>query len=114
MLVEKFNLPSFGKLSDKFGGLGIAIHDNWAGQVEISNYSLNKATGDFTGVIKFILYDHFGLDLADVIKNKDRFLVPPNGGRGFKAWYFLQHDRCFKPFVTKVVIVKKISENLKN
>jgi hypothetical protein len=96
------NPPNFSDFRDKKNGLGITIHDVWSAKVDISNYKFNAQTGAFSGRLKFTLYDHFGLDRQDVIGNGDRWLIPPNGGRGFKSWYTLQHCRCYRPFVTKV------------
>jgi hypothetical protein len=106
--VDPINLtpPNFSSFYHKYSGLGITIHDFWSGKAEVVDYKYDSRTGHYSGTIVFTFFDGFGLDKADVEKNKDRWLIPPNGGRGFKAWYLLEHDRCFKPFITKVTVSK--------
>ncbi len=108
------NMPvfSFGNLIDKALGLGITLHQVYACKAELLNYEFNKTTGDYKGIFKITLLDDFGLDKPDVIKNKSRFFVPPKGGSGFKAWWILQHYRCYRPFITEIVIYKQFLSNI--
>jgi hypothetical protein len=82
------------KFSDKMSGLGITINDVWAYQVYITKYKTNG--NNFEMNLKYIYYDHFGLDYPDIQKfNKDIFY----------SWFVLQHFRGFRPFITKIDIV---------
>ena len=89
--------PVFDTLSDKINGLTICIDSLWGNKVEIISYK-NSANG-YEGILKFTLYDHFGLNEIDVVKyNK--------WGYGFTSWYILQHysgyAHSYKPFITLI------------
>ena len=89
------NQPVFDKISDYANGLVICLHGIWGNQIEVKSYTKNGNT--YSGVLTFTLYDHFGLDEADVVKFE-------GWHKGFGAWYILQHSQSFsgeyKPFVT--------------
>ena len=73
--------------------LMFCLNSLWGNMIEITSY--NKTDNEYTGTLKFTLYDHFGLDLNDITD------YPFDG---FKAWYVLQHSKAFKgeyqPFIT--------------
>ena len=58
--------------------------------------------------VHYTLYDHFGLDWADIRKHGDDHIPLPSTGNGFKAWYILQHYRSAKPFITKIDITERL------
>ena len=89
--------PVFDTLSDKINGLTICIDSLWGNKVEMTSYK-NSENG-YEGILKFTLYDHFGLDEIDLVKyNK--------WGYGFTSWYILQHysgyAHSYKPFITLI------------
>lgn len=88
--------PVFGDWKDKlFGGLTILIHDTWLNQVKVTDYKVDG--NKFSGNLHYTIYDHFGLDIEDVLK----WYV---GLDGFRAWFMLQrydgYNERFKPFCT--------------
>ena len=60
--------------------------------------SYRKIGNSCSGILSFALYDHFGLDAADVVEYG--YL------KGFRAWYILQHSKeyngAYRPFVTMI------------
>jgi RHS repeat-associated protein len=86
-------------------GLTIAINDTQAFEVTLSELTINE-DGTYTGIFNATIYDHFGLDEGDVTKN----LFPLFG---FRAWYRLQRERGYRPFVTKVNISRSFSGTIK-
>lgn len=102
--LEKYR-PVFNSTGDTFaGGLTFAINDTWAYQSEIT-YLDYKNDKDFQGKLKVTLYDDFGLDKPDVEK-KYGYL------QGFRAWFILQHDRGYKPFITVVEMEVPFDESI--
>lgn len=75
-------------------GMTISINDLWGSNVSIIDYSYND--GEFSGVLRFSLYDHFGLDQPDVEKIYVNLA-------GFRAWFVLQHFNLYngeyEPFI---------------
>jgi len=70
----------------------ISVDDTSAYQVYIDDFVLiNDNT--FNCKLRIEIYDHYGLDTADVEKIY-------GFGAGFRAWYVLQHVRGYKPFLT--------------
>ena len=84
-------------------GLALCI-DSWHGN-SIAIEQFNYASGHCSGSLKIRFYDHFGLDSADLNKERDFNFTASSIG-GFKQWYILQHwknlkcDKKPKPFVT--------------
>lgn len=95
-------LLNFSSLPDKIGGLGITIHQVWSVIADLSDFVVNCGTRRWSGRLHYTLYDHFGLDWADVVKHGGDWLPLPGTGNGFKAWYILQHYRKARPFVTEI------------
>ena len=99
MREKEIYAPVYDDLDDTIlasSGLRICVDSLWGNQIEVKSY--NKTGNCYSGTLVFTLYDHFGLDAADV--EKFGFL------RGFKAWYILQHNKeyngAYKPFVTVI------------
>jgi hypothetical protein len=95
LVTDKVDNPRF---SDKISGLGITIHDVWAYEVFITDYKTNG--NNFSMKLKYIYWDHFGLDFPDII-NYDNDI--------FYSWFILQHFRGFKPFITKIAIIGELN-----
>ena len=95
MRANSINQPVFNKSSDLINGLTVCVDGLWGNEIIVKSYTCNGST--YSGVLTFTLYDHFGLDQADVEKY---------GGTlpGFRDWYILQHYKeyngAYKPFVT--------------
>ena len=76
---------------DLINGMSITVDDTVAYEVYVEDYELiSKDT--FNCKLRIKIYDHYGLDRADVDKNDWHV--------GFKAWYILQHVRGYRPFLT--------------
>jgi len=87
--------PVFNSMGDTFaGGLTFAINDTWAHKADVVFYDYVSDT-NFKGKLKVFIYDDFGLDKPDVMKKYGDLI-------GFRAWFVLQHQRGYKPFVTVV------------
>ena len=90
--------PNFNTGPDLFGGLTICLNGTWGYTVDIADYKFDGK--NYSGTLRYTLYDHFGLDEDDITKN--------NWYKGayapFAAWYVLQYyEGCegkYKPFVT--------------
>lgn len=87
--------PKFTKFFDNFNGLGILIHDIWSCNILVKDYKVTKK--EYSGIMQFTFYDHFGLDKEDITKKFGSLA-------GFRAWFTLQHykkyNKKYKPFVT--------------
>lgn len=79
----------------------IAVDDIFAYQVYVDDYKLHSHRV-FSCKLRIIVYDHFGLDMADV--EKFSFAA------GFRAWYVLQHIRGYKPFLTSMECIIPINK----
>ncbi len=88
--------PNYDTLSDNFGGLAFCVHGLWGNCIEVSQFVVSGNT--YTCTVHYTLYDHFGLDKADVEKY--------GLGLGFTQWYVLQHysgfNGAYRPFVTVI------------
>ncbi len=99
------NLLNFSHFNDKWQGLGITIHQVWSANAWVTDFSVNCGTLDWNCNIHYALYDHFGLDWADIEKFGNAWGV----GNAFKAWFILQHYRSAKPFFTKIHVTEKVN-----
>lgn len=107
---EDVGTPKYKQLADYLNGLKICIDDTWGVSVEIYDYKFDEKK--FSGTIRYTIYDHFGLDSADV--SQDKTTTKFNFGNiygevdGFASWYVLQHYYSwtdeFVPFVDYVII----------
>ncbi len=104
-------LPYYGSpkdldFEDVFKGLTFCIHGWWGAKVEVTSFK--KESNNYSGTLKFTLYDHFGLDSTDA-RSYSLF-------NGFKAWYILQHNKEYngahKPFVTIIELEESFSGTL--
>ncbi len=102
MKIITMELLNFSSFWDKLSGLGITVHQVWSVKAEISDYSYNKCTKMWSGKLNYIFYDHFGLDLDDIVKHGNDKIPQYHTGDFFKAWYILQHYRSARPFITEM------------
>ena len=58
--------PVFVGKMDYIKGLKIAINDTWGFRVTLTKYSFNSETKEVEAVLKYRIFDHFGLDVYDV------------------------------------------------
>lgn len=88
--------PVYNTASDKINGLTICVDGLWGNKIEVTSYSVSGNSYSYT--LHYTLYDHFGLDQADVEKYGPL--------AGFRSWYVLQHyseyDSAYKPFLTLI------------
>lgn len=96
--MRKIDGPNFNTGPDLFGGLTICLNGTWGYTVDIADYQFDGK--NYSGTLRYTLYDHFGLDEFDISQdNWYKGAYPP-----FAAWYVLQHyEGCegkYKPFVT--------------
>lgn len=66
----------------------------WGNKIEVITYNISGNSYSYT--LRYTLYDHFGLDQADV-EEYGYFA-------GFRSWYVLQHyaeyNESYRPFLT--------------
>ena len=103
--------PSYG-FDNGVPGLALAIDALEGNKIEIINF--NKSGSSYSGILRFSLYDHFGLDTSDLTDSKKYFNdkldtgMKPGMFAGFRQWYIMQHwDQLLctvhpKPFVTMI------------
>ena len=89
------NHPVFSSLFDQYNGLKIHVNDTEETKVWIQKLYYSPENSYWVADIYFEVYDHFGMDKNDAITYQSKFL-------GFAAWWILQHQRNYKPFVTLI------------
>jgi hypothetical protein len=77
--------PVYNTPADIITGLTICIDSLWGNMIEVKSYTLNGSS--YSGTLHFTLYDHFGLNAADIETYGDL--------TGFRYWYILQHLDTF-------------------
>ena len=68
--VTPFRLSRRPRFDDRFGGLAIFINDTESTQIYTTDFSAGG--GKWTAEFKFVIRDHFGLDVGDVLKFQRR------------------------------------------
>ena len=96
--------PIFNSFYYKFHGQQILINDTELTEIQLDGFELSP-TRTWEAYFTFTIYDHFGLDKNDALSYQGY-------NQGFADWWLLQHKRGFVPFITKIVVRKKISGNL--
>ncbi|WP_455151688.1 DUF3289 family protein [Capnocytophaga sp.] len=71
------------------------MHSIWAYKIYLEKYDKNNREV----VIKYRLYDHFGLDTNDIFEHSGSFFI---------EWFVLQHFWGVKPFITEIVFTEKM------
>jgi hypothetical protein len=94
--MKKIYGPKFNTKADLLGGLTICLNDTWGYYANVADYEFDGK--NYSGTIRYTVYDHFGLDQDDLSgRNWYKGAFPP-----FAAWYTLQHYKgCegqYKPF----------------
>jgi hypothetical protein len=103
--MKLINLMFFMLLCVTFGGATIALNDIWATEVIITKYGSHRNL--YKGEYQVTLWDHFGLDVGDIARDKLLTLLD-----GFYAWFHLQHYRKYKPFITKITFYRTFEGNI--
>ncbi|WP_312393789.1 DUF3289 family protein [Mixta calida] len=100
--INKIRLPKFDSFEDRFNGLGITVHDTWATHIFLDSFQITR--NRYTANVRFRMQDHFGLDINDISNNFYRQF------RLFRIWFILQRWEfyLFRPFITEIVVHKKI------
>lgn len=82
--------------------MDIIVHGVQSARLFLTGFGFNKQTGNYYADVRFELYDDFGLSRDDVTKFNP-YTTPCKWG--LDAWWILQHQRKYKPFVTKISII---------
>ena len=86
--------PVYNSAFDKTNGLTICVDGLWGNKIEVTSYSISG--NEYSCILHYTLYDHFGLDQADVETYGPL--------AGFRSWYVLQHyseyNSEYKPFLS--------------
>lgn len=130
--MQDLTYPKYDGSDDYRNGLALAIHDIWACQIDIVDYKINYTQKVYTGTYRFMIFDNFGLDTADIESHamkpedkrelgfvawlkqnaKDLFLDPADYN-WFQAWYVLQHNNARSkpciPFINSIIIDREFS-----
>lgn len=112
-LIDDLGVPAFNLGSDVWrtedygNGLTVMINGVQYVYVYVEAYSYDSCKQRYVITLKFALYDVFGLDdddLAEFGSSGGIFSTAP--GRGFTAWWQLQHQFNYAPLLTKAVVYK--------
>jgi len=96
------NLPVYG-WGNEVPGLFLAIDTIYSNRIQIESY--HASNGEYSGVLKVIFYDHFGLDTEDLTKER-KLNITASMFPGFRQWYILQHwDELEAPVQPKPFVV---------
>lgn len=104
--------PNF---DEKFSGLGITVHGIQKAQVFLNDYNIDKY-GNYNLTLGMKLYDDFGLSRDDVIYFQNKKVMGMHVPQldGLKAWWILQHQRNYQPYVTVVSTTEAYQNNINN
>ena len=97
-------LPSYG-YNNGVPGLTLALDGFYGNKISLKSFQSSEE--EYSGIVEFTFYDHFGLDTPDLTNIKFGNLTAGTLP-GFKQWYILQHWSELegtiqpKPFVTNV------------
>ena len=97
-------LPTYG-LNNGVPGLSLAINGWYGCKIEIESFA--TANSAYSGTMRFVFYDHFGLNTEDLSVPKE-FDLLAGIMPGFRQWFILQHWDSLdaeiqpKPFLTLV------------
>lgn len=103
-------LPKYNTTPDYTNGLKIALHGIWGYDIDITEFEFDGS--NYSGTIKYTIFDHFGLDTGDITDSSDtsEFL---GYTAQFGSWFVLQrYVNCnyqYKPFVTYIVFEETFS-----
>ena len=98
---DEVYMPSFNSIYAYMNGLAFCLHGLWGHEIEVTDFYIHE-NGDYTVMLAYNIYDHFGLDQNDI--DNIKLQLVDNFHPGFSAWYILQHNSeyncAYKPFVT--------------
>lgn len=89
---------------DKLGGLGISVDGTQAYDISLTEFSISN--GEYRGTFLLEIFDHFGLDSPDLLKDYIR------KNEEFTCWFMLQHLRGYKPFITYIPLHYKFTGSI--
>ena len=99
---EELYLPSYGH-NNGVPGLSLAINGWYGNKIEIESYTVSGNM--YSGTLRVVFYDHFGLDTPDLSQERG-WNMQAGMAAGFRQWYILQHWDSLgatpqpKPYVT--------------
>ena len=100
---DEISAPAYNTTADYVNGLKICLNGIWGYYLEITEFNVTENT--FDGKLKYVIYDHFGLDTNDLsgASAYSSFLSYTNQ---FGSWFILQrYENCaesYKPFITYI------------
>ncbi|MCM1083311.1 MAG: VWA domain-containing protein [Clostridium sp.] len=97
---------------DKTSGLGICVDGLYGNSIEIASYKFDGKNYEY--ILRFTLYDIYGLDSADVEEAKYLDNIVGFGIlAGFRSWYIIQHCNLYggdyQPYISYMIFEKTIS-----
>ncbi len=108
--MDNVSEPAYNTSSDYTNGLKIALNGIWGYDIDITRYEFDGE--NYSGTIKYTIFDHFGLDEGDITDSSitSEFL---GYTAQFGSWFVLQrYTNCnsqYKPFVTYIVFEETFS-----
>ena len=96
--------PVFSGKYNMVHGLTILLNDTEHTKIELLNFSL-LSNGIWEADFQVTILDHFGLDRNDAVSKQ-------HISDGFPAWWVLQHRRAKVPFITKVIVKKRLTGSI--
>lgn len=108
--MDNVSEPAYNTKSDYTNGLKIAINGIWGYDIDITEYKFDGK--NYSGTIKYTIFDHFGLDEGDITDSSVTSELLGYTAQ-FGSWFVLQrYKNCqskYKPFVTYIVFEETFS-----
>ena len=107
--VPAFNLGSkVWESGDFANGLGLMINGVQHVYVIATHYTHDQKSGKYAIRLKYLLYDVFGLDDDDLREYgaASPSWITSDAAVGITAWWQLQHQFGYAPYVTRIVLEK--------
>ena len=107
--------PSFSGKMDRLKGLTIALNDTWGFRVTITHYSLNPDTKECTAVLRYRIFDHFGLDTDDIESygTKEKVMKKLGGLGTISDHITMPRDERVNPLI-KQSVARSVAEEVAN
>lgn len=108
--MDNVSEPAYNTSSDYSNGLKIALNGIWGYDIDIIEFEFDGV--NYSGIIRYTLFDHFGLDEGDITNSSitSEFL---GYTAQFGSWFVLQrYVNCeyqYKPFVTYITFEETFS-----
>jgi len=108
--MDNVSEPAYNDSSDYTNGLKIALNGIWGYDIDVIEFEFDGV--NYSGTIRYTLFDHFGLDEGDITNSSIT-----SGFLGYTAqfgsWFVLQrYENCesqYKPFVTYITFEETFS-----